>query len=66
MDLVDQFRQCLVEDGKSPATIVSYVGDIRGFLRKNISLLKHFHMEEVCVQDVCRNYFSCDASNNKK
>ena len=33
MDLVDQFRQYLVEDGKSPATIVSYVGDIRGFLR---------------------------------
>lgn len=33
MDLVDQFRQYLVEDGKSPATIVSYVGDIQGFLR---------------------------------
>jgi integrase/recombinase XerD len=33
MELVDQFPQYLVEDGKSPATIVSYVGDIRGFLR---------------------------------
>ena len=33
MDLVDHFRQYLVEDGKSPATIVSYIGDIRGFLR---------------------------------
>ena len=29
MDLVDQFWQYLMEDGKNPATIVSYIGDIR-------------------------------------
>jgi len=35
-------------------------------IRENIRLLKHLDMEEVCVQNVCRGYFNCDTSNNKK
>ncbi len=32
MNLIDQFRQYLADDGKSDSTIVSYVGDIQGFV----------------------------------
>ncbi|HHV27975.1 MAG TPA: integrase, partial [Tissierellia bacterium] len=32
MDYVAEFERHLFEDGKSPSTILSYVGDIKGFL----------------------------------
>ena len=31
MDIVDEFRKYLVEDGKSPSTIISYIEDIKSF-----------------------------------
>ena len=33
MNFITEFERYLYEDGKSPATILSYVGDVRGFLR---------------------------------
>lgn len=33
MDLISQFKHYLMEDGKSNSTIVSYVGDIKGFMK---------------------------------
>lgn len=32
MDYVAKFEEHLLEDGKSPSTVLSYVGDIRGFV----------------------------------
>jgi integrase/recombinase XerD len=32
MELVEKFKRFLKEDGKSPKTIESYVGDIEGFV----------------------------------
>lgn len=32
MNYLEEFKQHLFEDGKSPTTIASYVGDVRGFL----------------------------------
>lgn len=31
MGYAEKFRRYLVEDGKSPSTITSYVGDVEGF-----------------------------------
>ncbi len=33
MDFITEFERYLYEDGKSPATILSYVGDVKGFLK---------------------------------
>lgn len=30
--ILDSFKSYLIDDGKGPATVVSYVGDVRGFL----------------------------------
>lgn len=44
-DLVEKFKIYLKEDGKSPKTIESYVGDIAGFVAYIQNMGVKFHVE---------------------